>query len=91
MNKKFFDSILPPISEEDLAVAIKVLIKEANEDSEKTAKEDPINQMVKKMWLELQADVYDAGLMAEFAEFYLENPDLNLIEIDRAFRAEWDI
>lgn len=89
MNKKLFDAILPPVSEEDMVVAIKVLVKEANEDAKRTAERDPINQMVKDMWLKLQSDVFDAGLFAEFCDFFLEHPDLNLIEIDRAFREEF--
>lgn len=89
MNKKFFDSILPPASEEDLVVAIKVLVKEANEDAKKTSEKDPIHKMVKDMWIKLQSDVFDAGLIAEFCDFFLENPDLNLIEIDREFREEF--
>jgi hypothetical protein len=91
MNKKFLDSILPPASEEDMVVALKVLIKEANEDVKKTAEKDPINQMVKDMWLKLQSDVFDSGLFSEFCDFFLEHPELNLIEIDREFREEWDI
>ena len=91
MNKKLLDSIIPPASEEDMNIAINILIGELHDDAEKTAKQDPINQMVKKMWLELQADVYDVGLQAEFCDFFLENPDLNLIEINREFRAEWGI
>lgn len=89
MNKKFLDSILPPASEEDIIVAIGILIKEANEDAKKTAEQDPINQMVKEMWLKLQSDVFDAGLYSEFCDFFLEHPELNLIEIDREFREEF--
>ena len=44
----------------------------------------------KKIWLRLQEDVFEYGLMAEFAEFYLENPGLSILEIDRQFRNEWD-
>ena len=90
MNKKLFiDSILSPASEKNMTVVIDVLIKELNVN--KTAKEDPINRWVKDMWLKLQADIYDAGLQAEFCDFFLEHPEYNLIEIDREFRAEWDI
>jgi hypothetical protein len=45
----------------------------------------------KEIWLKLQEDVFEYGLMAEFAEFYLENPDLSILEIDRQFRNEWDL
>lgn len=45
----------------------------------------------KEIWMKLQEDVYDAGLTAEFADFYLEHPDMSIVEIDREFRDEWDI
>lgn len=45
----------------------------------------------KEVWMKLQEDVYDAGLTAEFADFYLENPGMSVVEIDREFRDEWDI
>lgn len=45
----------------------------------------------KKVWMQLQADVFDANLQAEFCDFYLEHPDCNIIEIDRLFREEWDL
>jgi hypothetical protein len=89
MNKKFLDSILPPASEEDMVVAIGILIKDLNDDTKKTAEKDPINQMVKDMWLKLQSDVFDAKLFAEFCDFFLEHPEYNLIEIDREFRKEF--
>lgn len=45
----------------------------------------------KEVWMKLQEDVYDAGLTAEFADFYLENPGLSVLEIDREFRNEYYI
>lgn len=45
----------------------------------------------KEVWMKLQEDVYDAGLAAEFADFYLENPGMSVLEIDREFRDEWDL
>lgn len=45
----------------------------------------------KEIWMKLQEDVYDAGLTAEFADFYLENPGMSVLAIDREFREEWDI
>jgi hypothetical protein len=45
----------------------------------------------KEIWMQLMEDVYDSGLTAEFADFYLENPGMSIIEIDREFRNEWDI
>lgn len=46
---------------------------------------------IKQIWMKLQEDVYEAGLTAEFAEFYLEHPDMSVITLDRVFREEWDI
>lgn len=51
--------------------------------------ENTVNR--KEVWMKLQEDVYDACLTAEFADFYLENPGMSILEIDREFRAEWDI
>lgn len=45
----------------------------------------------KEIWMKLQEDVYEAGLTAEFADFYLENPGLSITELDREFRDEWDL
>lgn len=92
MNKKLLiDAILPPVSEENMREAVGKLIIKINIDAQKTAKEDPLQKMAKKVWMQLQADVFDANLQAEFCDFYLEHPDCNIIEIDRLFREEWDI
>lgn len=45
----------------------------------------------KEIWMQLMEDIYNSGLTAEFADFYLENPEMSIIEIDREFRNEWDI
>ena len=45
----------------------------------------------KEIWMRLMNDVYEYGFEAEFCDFYLENPDLSIAEIDRQFRDEWDI
>ena len=45
----------------------------------------------KEIWMKLQEDVFDAGLTAEFADFYFENPGMSVLAIDREFREEWDI
>lgn len=50
-----------------------------------------VEQINLQVWMQLCLDVYQHGLYAEFAEFILENPDLDWIEIDRQFRNEWDI
>lgn len=89
--KDFLDQVLPKASEEDMVIAIGVLIKDANEDAKKTAKEDPLYQQAKKTWLKLQEDIFEYGFYAEFAEFLLENPGLSIFELDRQFRNECDI
>lgn len=45
----------------------------------------------KEIWMQLMEDVYNSGLTVEFADFYLENPGMSILEIDREFRDEWDI
>ena len=50
-----------------------------------------ISAYTKEVWMKLQEDVYNAGLIAEFADFYLENPGMSILEIDREFRKEWNI
>lgn len=45
----------------------------------------------KEIWMQLMEDVYNSGLIAEFSDFFLENPEMSIVEIDREFRDEWDI
>ena len=45
----------------------------------------------KEIWVQLMADVYDANLISELSDFYLENPGMSIAEIDKEFRDEWDI
>lgn len=45
----------------------------------------------KEVWMQLMEDVYNSGLIAEFSDFFLENPGMSIVEIDREFRDEWDI
>ena len=92
MNKKLLiDAILPPVSEEQMREAMGKLIIKIDIETREIAKEDPLQKMAKKVWMQLQSDVFDANLQAEFCDFYLEHPDCNIIEIDRLFREEWDI
>ena len=49
------------------------------------------HEIDKQIWLNLQSDIFDHGLFAEFSDFLLENPDLSIQELDRQFRNEWDI
>ena len=41
--------------------------------------------------MELVEDVFEYGFFDEFAKFMVENPDLDVFEIDEQFRKEWDI
>lgn len=45
----------------------------------------------KEVWMQLMEDVYNSGLIAEFSDFFLENPGMSIIEIDREFRNEYYI
>lgn len=51
--------------------------------------ENFLAKMEKDVWIKLQSFAYDRGLLAKLSEFYLENPDLNIKELDRQFRDEW--
>jgi hypothetical protein len=89
--ESFIDSILPPASEEDMAVAIAILIEECNEDSKQTAIEDPLHQRMKKVYLKLQEDAYEHGLINELSEFISDNPGIDMVTLDSWFRNEWDL
>lgn len=89
--KEFLNSILPPVSEEDMVVAISILIEEADENSRQTAIEDPLHQMEKEIYLKLQEDAFDSGLIAEVSEMILENPGVDMVTLDKWIRNEWDL
>jgi hypothetical protein len=89
--ENFINSVLPKTSEEDMAVAIRVLITKCNEDSRQTAIEDPLHQMEKEIYMKLQEDAFDSGLIAEVSEMILENPSVDMVTLDKWIRNEWDI
>lgn len=89
--ENFINSVLPPASEEDMVMAIGILIKEANEDSRQTAIEDPLHQMEKEIYIKLQEDAFNYGLIAELSDFILENPGIDMVTLDSWFRNEWDL
>lgn len=89
--ENLINSILPKTSEEDMAVAIRVLITECNEDSRQTAIEDPLHQMEKEIYMKLQEDAFDSGLIAEVSEMILENPGVDMVTLDKWIRNEWDL
>ena len=89
--ENLINSILPKTSEEDMAVAIRVLITKCNEDSRQTAIEDPLHQMEKEIYMKLQEDAFDSGIIAEVSEMILENPGVDMVTLDKWIRNEWDI
>lgn len=89
--EKFINSVLPPASEEDMVMAISVLIEECNEDSRRTAIEDPLHKQATEIYTSLHRDAYECGIHIELAEFELEHPEMNIFEIDRSFRREYGI
>lgn len=89
--ENFIDSILPKASEEDMVVAIRVLITESEEECKKTAIEDPLHQMEKEIYMKLQADAFDCGLIAEVSEMILENPGVDMVTLDKWIRNEYDL
>ena len=89
--ENFIDSVLPKASMEEMTVAIRVLIEECNEDSRQTAIEDPLHQQMKEVYLKLQADAFDTGLIAEVSEMILENPGVDMVTLDKWIRNEWDL
>lgn len=89
--QNFLDTVLPKASEEDMVIAIGILIKDANEDAKQEAKEDPLNQMEKEIYMKLQEDAFDSGLIGELSYFILKNPRVDMVTLDSWFRNEWDI
>lgn len=89
--ENFINSVLPKTSEEDMAVAIRVLITKCNEESRQTAIEDPLHQMEKEIYMKLQEDAFDSGLIAEVSEMILENPGVDMVTLDKWIRNEWDL
>ena len=88
MNKKLLIDLQ---SGEKRCEVVNKLIININVEVRKTTINDPLHKIVKQVWMQLQLDVFDANLQAEFCNFYLEHPDCNIIEIDRLFREEWDL
>lgn len=89
--ENFINQCLPKASEEDMVVAISILIEECNEECKKTTIEDPLHQMEKEIYMKLQEDAFDSGLIAEVNEMILENPGVDMVILDKWIRNEWDI
>ena len=91
MKENIFEQLLPKATMEDMQVAISILIEECNEECRETAIEDPLHQMEKDIYLKLQADAFDYGLIAEVSEMILENPGVDMVTLDKWIRNEWDL
>lgn len=81
------------IQEDNIRLSIRTkYVKDILEDEEECdCEECPFKQEVKQVWMELVEDVFESGFFDEFAKFMVENPDLDVFEIDEQFRKEWDI
>ena len=79
--------------EDDIKLSIRTkYVKDILEDKEEcNCEECPFKQEAKEVWINLMDDVFEYGFFDEFAKFMLENPDLDVFEIDEQFRKEWDI
>lgn len=73
----------PKASQEDIEICLLKLVIESNKDSKKRAD--------KETWMLLMEKVFDSGLFAEFCDFYLENPELDMLELHNQFCREWDL
>lgn len=90
--KILIDQVLPKATQEDMVVAITQLIIECDEDSKRLAEEDPLQGMVsKEEWMDLQETIYEFSLQTEFADYYLEHPDMTLQEVCTNFKREFDL
>jgi hypothetical protein len=77
------DKCFPKMSQEDMKICLIELIVEGNKESKKKAD--------KETWMLLMEKVFDSGLMAEFCDFYLENPELDMLELHNQSCSEWDL
>lgn len=81
------------IQKEHIRLSIRTkYVKEILEDEEECDCEECLfKQEAKEVWTNLMDDVFEYGFFDEFAKFMVENPDLDVFEIDEQFRKEWDI
>lgn len=77
------DKCFPKATQEDMEICLLKLVIEGNKESKRKAD--------KETWMLLMEKIFDSGLFAEFCEFYLENPELNMSELYHQFCNEWDL
>lgn len=73
----------PKASQKDMEICLIKLFTECDEESKKKAD--------KETWMLLSEKIFDSGLIAEFCDFYLENPELDMSELYHQFCNEWDL
>jgi hypothetical protein len=73
----------PKASKEEMEICLLKVFLESDKESKRKAD--------KETWMLLMEKVFDSGLFAEFCEFYLENPELNMSELYHQFCNEWDL
>lgn len=89
--QKIIETVFPPIPEDKVVEMLCVIMEEADKNAQKMAEEDPIHKYEKDIYMKLQEDAFEAGLVNELAETFVNNPDLCIIELDHYFRIEHDI
>jgi hypothetical protein len=73
----------PKASKEEMEICLLKVFLESDKESKRKAD--------KETWMFLMEKVFDSGLFAEFCDFYLENPELDMLELYRQFCNEWDL
>jgi hypothetical protein len=73
----------PKASKEEMEICLLKLFIESDKELKKKAD--------KETWMFLMEKVFDSELFAEFCEFYLENPGLDMLELHNQFCNEWDL
>ena len=81
--KILIDKCFPKTSQENMEICLLKLFIESNKESKKRAD--------KETWMFLSEKIFDSGLIAEFCDFYLENPELSMSELYQQFCSEWDL
>lgn len=77
------DECFPKASQEDIEICLLKLVMEGIKESKRKAD--------KETWMLLSEKIFDSGLFAEFCDFYLENPGLDMSELYHQFCREWDL
>lgn len=77
------DKCFPKATQKEIEICLCKLVIESNKESKKKAD--------KETWMLLMEKVFDSELIAEFCDFYLENPELDMLELYHQFCNEWDL